>query len=461
MNIELSTLTLPNKLRSVRHALGGNNFRMRARNTMTFVILAAALSQPSWAQDFEQEPISYGKTAPLNRFSQLLERLEAGKTQLDYEPHFGYLRSLLGELKVPESSQVLVFSKTSLQRQRISPRTPRALYFNDDIYIGFCQQGEVLEVSAVDPQLGAVFYTIQQEPSDRPRVVRQSDNCLICHASSQTKGVPGHLVRSVFADSFGMPILAAGTYRVDHMTPLEHRWGGWYVTGTHGAQKHLGNLAISGGQVPNPIDNTAGMNVTDLATRLDTSAYLTGHSDLVALMVLEHQTDAHNLITQANFSTRQASHHQDALNRELNEPADRVWESTRTRIKSACEPLVEYLFFSGETQLTHPVQGTSGFAQQFVQQGPRDKHGRSLRDLDLKTRLFRFPCSYLIYSPSFNALPGEAKGYVLQRMWEIVAGEDTSKQFAHLTPDDRRAIREIVRDTIPNLPNFWQTDTGQ
>jgi hypothetical protein len=347
-----------------------------------------------------------------------------------------------------------------LQRYRISPRTPRALYFNDDVYVGFCQDGDLLEVSAVDAQLGTVFYTIQQGQTDRPRIIRQGDHCLLCHGSSQTKEVPGHLVRSVSVDPSGMPILTAGTYRVDQTTPLENRWGGWYVTGTHGAQKHLGNLVTRGGDAAKQVVNTAGMNVTDLGTRFDASAYLTRHSDIVALMVLEHQTDVHNLITRANFSTRQAMYHQQALNRELGEPVDHVWESTRSRIKSACEPLVEGLLCSGEAKLTNPIQGTSGFAQQFVRQGPRDTHGHSLRDLDLENRLFKFPCSYLIHSPSFRALPGEAKDYVLHRMWEILTGQDTSIKFAHLTADDRRAIMEILRDTMPDLPDSWRVETG-
>ena len=424
------------------------------------VIFCGICGDVTRAQEYEQEPISYSKTAPQNRFSELVQRLDAGQARLDYEPGFGYLRSILRELKISESSQTLVFSKTSLQRQRISPRTPRALYFNDDVYIGFCQQGEVIEVSAVDPRLGAVFYTVQQEQTNHPRIVRQADNCLICHASSQTKEVPGHLLRSVFVDPSGMPILSAGTYRVDQTTPLENRWGGWYVTGTHGSQKHLGNLVFRGGDVPNRIDNTAGLNLTDLANRFDASDYLTRHSDLVALMVLEHQTDAHNLIARANFSTRQATHHQDALNRELKEPADHEWESTKTRIKAACEPLVEYLLFSSEARLTHPVQGTSGFAQQFAKDGPCDKQGRSLRELDLGTRLFKYPCSFLIYSPSFAALPSEAKAYVWRRMWEILAGQDTSPKFAHLTPDDRRAILEILRDTISDLPAPWHAEAS-
>jgi hypothetical protein len=423
--------------------------------------LLAVIAQPGWAQEYEQEPIRYSKSEPNNRVSQLIERIQGGKTQLRHEPHFGYLRSLLAELDVPQSSQMLVYSKTSLQRQRISPQTPRALYFNDDVYVGFCQQGDVLELSAVDPQLGAVFYTVDQhrgdqQNADSPRFTRQADNCLICHSSSHTKDVPGHLVRSVFTDTAGYPILSAGSYRIDHSSPLEKRWGGWYVTGTHGPQKHLGNLTIGGQHVPRDFDNSAGMNLTELGNRIPAADYLSGYSDIVALMVLEHQTDAHNLIARAGFLTRQALHYQQALNRELKEPADHVWDSTKSRIKSACEPLVEYLLFSGEAELTAHIEGTSGFANDFAQRGPRDRQGRSLRDFDLETRLFKFRCSYLIYSPSFHALPAEARDYVLRRMGELMCGQDKSDKFAHLTEEERQAILEILRDTLPDLPESWQ-----
>jgi hypothetical protein len=273
---------------------------------------------------------------------------------------------------------------------------------------------------------------------------------LICHGSSQTKEVPGHVVRSVFADASGLPILSSGTYRVDQTTPLEKRWGGWYVTGTHGAQKHLGNLIATGRIDRDEVDNSAGLNQTCLDERFDTAKYLTPHSDIAALMVLEHQADAHNYLTRANFLTRQAMHYQQSLNRELHEPADRIWDSTKSRIKSAGEPLVEYLLFSGEARLTAPIRGTSGFAKEIVQRGPRDRHGRSLRELDLQTRLFKYPCSYLVYSSSFAALPHEVKDYVFRRMHEVLTGQDQSDKFAHLSATDRAAIREILEDTLPD-----------
>jgi hypothetical protein len=427
---------------------------MRLRLIFAVLFLAGFAAVPrAGADDFEQEPIRYSQSQPDNCVSQLIGRINAGEMKLPHEPHFGYLRSLLTALDVPTSSQMLVFSKTSLQRNRIAPRTPRALYFADDVYVGFCQEGDVLEISAIDPQLGTVFYTLEQKDELAPRFRRQTDNCLICHGSSQTKEIPGQVVRSVFSDAAGLPILSAGTFRVDQTTPLSKRWGGWYVTGTHGDQKHLGNLIVRENIQRDEVDNSAGLNQTCLKDRFDTSKYLTPHSDIVALMVLEHQADAHNLITRANFQTRQALHYQESLNRELHEPARRIWDSTKSRIRSAGEPLVEYLLFSGEAKLTAPIRGTSAFTEEFPHRGPRDRLGRSLRDFDLQTRIFKYRCSYLVYSPSFAALPTEVKAYVMGRMREVIDGQDKSGKFDHLTPTDRAAIDDILSETLPDWKN--------
>jgi hypothetical protein len=407
------------------------------------------------ADDFEEAPIRYSAAQPANKVSRMVERIERGEAKLEYDQDFGYLKALLERLEVPQSSQMLVFSKTSLQRQRISPRTPRALYFNDDVYVGYCASGEVLEVSVADPQLGTVFYTVDQERGDRPAIVRQTDNCLICHGSSQTQNVPGHVVRSVFADSEGQPILASGTYRIDHTSPLAQRWGGWYVTGTHGDAKHLGNLIVKNRRDPEKQDLTPNMNLTDLGERFERDSYLTPHSDIVALMVMEHQTMAHNLITRANFTARQAQQYQDALNRELGKPADHVWDSTKSRIKSVGEPLVKCLLFSEEAKLDAKISGTSGFAEEFAARGPRDDQGRSLRQLDLERRLFKYPCSYLIYSEAFDALPPLAADYVWKRLHEVLTGADQSRDFAHLSADDRQAILEILKATKKNRPEWF------
>jgi hypothetical protein len=419
------------------------------RSTLRFLVIlgVAVITLSAAAQDFEREPINYGKRQPQDRVAKLLREMKDGQTKLAYDEKFGYLPAVLEALDVPRSSQMLVFSKTSLQRQRIAPRTPRAIYFSDDVYVGYCQDGEVLEISTVDPQLGANFYTVDQEDFGQPQIHRQQDNCLICHASSANRSVPGHLVRSVFSDTQGLPILSSGSYRTDHTSPFEQRWGGWYVTGTHGAQKHLGNFIVRGRNRPEEVDNSDGQNVTDLKRWFNTDDYLTPHSDLVALMVMEHQVLVHNAATYANFATQQALHFDLALSRDLGEQSSELRDSTKSRIKSGCEPLVEALLFCEEAPLKGKVAGTSDFAAEFTRRGPFHKDGRSLREFDLTSRMFKYPCSYLIYSTAVTGLPADAKSFVFRRLHEVLSEQNQDEKFKHLSPADRNAIREILAAT--------------
>lgn len=408
--------------------------------------------------DYERAPIEYAKSKGNNPVTALQKRIDEGKTQLDHAEHFGYLKSVLKELQVSQASQLLVFSKTSLQRHCIGPEEPRSLYFNDDSYVGFCQNGDVLEISTSDPDLGTVFYTLSQEKDEKPRFVRQTDSCLICHSSSHTQGVPGHLVRSVYADTRGEPMLASGSYRIDQTSPLDHRWGGWYVTGSKGTQKHLGNLIVNRRANPEELDNSANLSVADLKGRLNTGNLLTPYSDVVAHLVLEHQAQGHNYLTRASFETRMALHYEKALNRDLGEAPDHRWGSTTSRIKSVGDPLVKYLLFSEEAALQGSVAETTEFQREFSGAGLRDARGRSLRDFDLQRRVFKYPCSFLIYSTSFEALPAEVKGYVYQRLHDVLTGKDADKAFSHLSEEDRRAILEILLETKKGLPGYWRSE---
>jgi hypothetical protein len=414
--------------------------------------LAAAVT-PAAARaqvEFEREPILYSKAPAHDPVSALQRKLASGEVKLDYHQEHGYLPSLLKLLNVPASSQVLVNSKTSFQLRRISPRNPRALYFNDQAYVGWVKGGDVVEVMGTDPQLGEVFYTLAQEKVDHPELVRDQGNCLTCHASSRTQNVPGALVRSVYVDRGGQPLYGAGTFTTDHTSPFEERWGGWYVTGTHGRMRHMGNV-FSTQSDPEGIDREAGANVTDLAPLFDAASYLSPHSDIVALMVLEHQTQMQNLMIRAAYEARSAAHHDGVMNKALERPADYVSDTTQRRIASASEDLLQYMLFAGEFRLTDPVQGTSAFAQEFQARGEKDSQGRSLRDFDLKTRLFRHLCSYLIDSPSFDRLPRPVRDYIAGRLREVLTGEDQGEAFAHLTAADRRAILEILTETKPTL----------
>ncbi|MBM4000733.1 MAG: hypothetical protein FJ297_14545 [Planctomycetes bacterium] len=394
--------------------------------------------------NFEDEPIGYSKRELADRVTRLRADLDANRARLAHDPKWGYLPALLQALDMPVESQTLVFSKTSFQLRRISPANPRAVYFGDDVYVGYVQGGDVLEVSSVDPHLGGVFFTLGQDADGPPRFERRTHECLQCHASSLTDNVPGHLVRSVFSDRQGYPILRAGTFVTTDASPFEERWGGWYVSGTHGAQRHMGNLTLDADQDRGDLDRDLGANVADLASRIDTTPYLSGHSDLVALMVLEHQTQMHNAITKANYQTRLALRDEAIIKEALGNASPEPTESTKRRVAHAAEGVVKRLLFAGEAKLTEPVRGTSRFAEQFASRGRRDDQGRSLRDLDLNTRLFRYPCSFLIGSDAFAALPELVRHPIYDRIDAILSERDPAPAFAHLSSEDRRAIRGIL-----------------
>lgn len=438
---------------------------MRTRSLHLVVIAASVLIagvalaglSSSYLLPLDHDAIQYAKGPVHDAVSRLQRRMDAGEVRLKYEDEFGYLRSVLKELNVPVSSQVLVFSKTSFQAPKIAPRTPRALYFNDAVTVGFVRTGDVLEFATLDPRQGAMFYTLDQERATRPRFARQ-DVCLQCHQSGATMGVPGLMIRSVTPDRHGMPVMSLGSYISDHRSPLKDRWGGWYVTGTTGEQAHMGNAVLDNPAEDDRLPVSEGTrNVTDLTRFIDTGAYLTPNSDIVALMALEHETQMGNLITRVGWEARMALYENNAINRSLGEPETSLRESTVHRVNAAVEELVEYTLFSGEAKLTSPVQGTSGFAAEFQKRGPRDAKGRSLYDFDLTTRLFRYPCSFLIYSEAWDSMPQIVLDRVYSRLWEVLSGSDKSVHYEHLSDTQRRAILEVLRATKPGLREYWHS----
>ena len=418
---------------------------------VTALLPTISLAIPQSAEDSDDAAIQYTKATPNDAIAGLQKAIDSGSVKLFYNERNGYLQGVLRQLKVPAASQVLVFSKTSFQRQLIEPSSPRALYYNDHTYIGWVPGAPLLEISTIDPQLGAVFYVLDQRSSAKPKFIRQTYECLQCHTGVMTQGVPGVMMRSVYARADGQPDFRAGTFVTTDQSPMEERWGGWYVTGTHGQMRHMGNVIAHGDDGEPALDRDKGANVIDLRPFVDTTPYINRHSDIVSLMVMEHQTHVQNLITRANYHTRMALRYEEMLNKELHRPADYRAESTMSRVNSDCEPLVKALLFCEEAPITGPIAGTSGFAGQFEALGIRDKKGRSLRDLELKRRLMRYPCSYLIYSDAFTGLPPLAKQTVYRRLWEILDGKDRTPPFAHLSDADRTAIREILLDTKPDF----------
>lgn len=434
------------------------NFPLSLRNFPRPLLLAVAFCAPLDGQmaDFDAPPISYASTPSKDLVARLAKRLEAGEARLQYEKDRGYLAALLRELGVPISSQVLVFSKTSFQRDLISPDAPRAVYFNDEVYVGSVRYGPLLELAAMDPELGSVFYTMTQDPTKPPKIQRHNAECTQCHASALTKGVPGVFVRSVYSDPAGQPVLKAGTFLTDHTSPFKERWGGWYVTGTHGAERHMGNAFLrSASGEPSDFDASRGANWIDLKPRCSLEGYLSPHSDIVALMVLEHQTQLHNLLTAASYQSRLALRDESAIREMMKEPPGPPTESTKRRFQYLTESLLKYMLFIDEAPLSSAIVGTSKFAEEFSALGPRDSKGRSLRDFDLTQRLFRYPLSFMIYSDSIGRFPSAFREYFYQRLLDVLSGKDTGRDFVKLTERDRTALLEILRETKKDPPAAW------
>ena len=403
--------------------------------------LLADFQGSTYLMPFDDAPINYSTGKASDVVAQLQERLAKGEIKLEHDAEHGYLLSLLKHLQIPISSQLLVFSKTSLQREWITPQTPRAIYFNDDVYIGYIPGAPLIEISVADPKLGAVFYTIEQEkPDAKVAELTRSTQCLECHASARSMGVPGHLVRSFETDGRGFVDFSGGAQTVTHRMPLSERFGGWYVTGTHGAQSHKGNLFGGKAFAKHEKEPGHGGNMADLKTFFKADGYPAPHSDIVAHLVLSHQIHMHNFIARMNF-----------------EAQTRIARYGEVKyMDSMVDSFLQYLLFTEEALLTAPVKGTSKFSEEFVMRGPKDQKGRSLRDFDLQTRLFKYPCSFLIYSEAFEALPPKLKEIIYTRLHDVLTGKNQSNDFKSLSPQTRQAILEILADTKTDLPESWK-----
>jgi hypothetical protein len=384
-------------------------------------------------------------TPAVDPVAQLKQRVASGQVKLQFEPKQGYLQSLLKELAIDPNSQVLVFSKTSLQTDFISPKTPRALYFNDEVYVGWIPGAPLIEIMSVDPKRGALFYTIENDAKSKLAFSSEGSDCFRCHGG-RGFGSPAALFgRSVQTAPSGYSRVFANTFNMTPSTPIRNRWGGWYVSGTHGTLRHMGNELSQGTDEKHSINTERGANVTNLSRYFDVKPYLTPHSDIAALMVFEQQMEVQNLITRAN---------QDALLILRGTSPEKASKEAVANIESYSEGLVAGLLCSDEVKLPNPVKGTTAFAKTYSESGPKDSKGRSLYQLDLTTRILRYPCSPLIYSPSFDALQTPVKNFVYRRLGEILTGKDKSGDFAHLSALDRKNVLEILTETKPDFAKF-------
>lgn len=405
-------------------------------------LLVAAL--PAGAQlryDNEYPVIGYGKTAPQDDFSLLMRELEASGTPLAHtdEGRRGYLDAVLEALDIDPSSQVLVWSKTSLKQRFIEPANPRALYFNDEVYVGFVPGSSTLEIAAMDPQQGPVFFDFAQRPEVEQRVKQETNRCLRCHDSYSLSGggVPRFMLQSVLAGTDGSIVSHEISEITDTSTPFARRYGGLYVTGTMGSMTTMANYVISSADMIRQPDFAAHGNKTSLEEYVDLSGYLRQTSDIVALLVLEHQVEVQNRITRLNFESRTL--------------LDANPDAGSAELDPLIRPLLDSLFMANEAPLQDTVRGSSGFREHFEQQGPRDGQGRSLRELDLQTRTFVHPLSYLIYSDAIRGLAEPVRTRLFAQVRAVLQQEADAVDYPHLNADQRAAIAAILRDTHPEV----------
>ncbi len=425
-----------------------------------FLILFAAVSTVRAQRlDYEEEPHNYW-TAPLTDTCTAMDKaLDSGAMKLTLNDGRKVLEETLAALKVPVETQVLVFSRTSFQRDRIRPDTPRALYFNDECYVGWVPGG-LTELAGVDPNLGPIFYSLNTGRTDRAvaRLDRAVD-CMNCHGTSMTNRVPGVMLRSVFPDSDGNVLLQAGTSLIDHTSPIEDRWGGWYVTGKHGAVQHMGNgIAVQAKDGTVTLDKTKGANIISLTPFFDTSRYPRADSDIVALMTLEHQAGMQSRLVEAAYDVRIAIRRQTDLRRELGEPATKDYGgSCLTVANSHMEKTMKSLLFCEEAAMPEGgVDGGPAFQEAFRANRRATPDGRSLKDFQLLTRVFKYRCSYLIYSRTWDALPERFRAMLYRRLYDILTAKEAVKGYEHLGAPERRDILNILRATKQGLPDYWK-----
>jgi hypothetical protein len=390
----------------------------------------------------------------LDVVADLIRKVEDGSVKLRYEGSGGYLRSVLEALQVPVASQAVLFSKTSLQQHYISPSNPRAIYFTDNVIVAFIRNAPLLEIAALDPHQGVVFYSLPQADAAHPQIVR-SDACLSCHEVRETLGVPGLIARSLPVSAGGQPLPDSTPFSSDHRSKFNERWGGWFITGGTGRTVHMGNTL-------SPADRSLArasrppQQLRSLEGKFDPDGYPSLYSDVAAVMTLNHQVRMVNLMTRVGYETRIALNQlpAEAVPSAPGRPAGDEGAAARL-IAADVRELVDYLLFVDEAPLPEKFESTSGFQQQFERYGPWDRRGRSLKQLDLETRLLRYPCSYMIYSPAFDGLPAATRNAIYARMWEVLSGTDRDRKYAKLTPQLRADIVGILLDTKSGLPDYF------
>ena len=389
--------------------------------------------------ELDKAPHAYWTRPLKDRFTRLKADLESGKIPLDRSNEKAFLSSLLKAMDIPASSQTLVFSTTSLQLSLITPGNPRAIYFNEDLYVGYIPGGKI-EIVSLDPEVGGIFYIFPIPRGPAPLAIERSTRCMNCHADEDTQFVPGLLIKSVMPGPAGGSLTAYRIGQTGHQIPFEERFGGWYVTGKHGITNHWGNLTgrlTPQGLIKYPVEP---------GKRFDYGKYLIPSSDILPHLLHEHQAGFVNRTLEASYRARVA----------LAENKGKLTPVNKTELEKQANILARYILFADEAALpAGGVEGDAVYRSDFALNRRQAKDGSSLKDFDLKTRLFKYRCSYMIYSPVFEGLPPAFKQMVYERMKAALSTDKSDKEYAYLPQTEKQAIRNILLTTCKDLPKGW------
>ena len=408
------------------------------------LVLALSAVHLSFGQDVNyydpHSPAHEYHTRELNDpFTRMIEGFESGERELDYQSGRAFITSILEHLDVPASSQLLVFSRTSLQTRHISGRNPRAMYFNEDVYVGYIPGGKV-EIISLDPELGGIFYIFDQPKRGELPVIERSGRCMNCHAVAETRRVPGLSVRSVTPGPNWGAIETFRNKQIGHQIPLSERFGGYHVTGDPGFTDHKGN------RVGQEVGGKIITEVIEPGTQFDWSIYPADTSDILPHLLLEHQSGFMNLVLEATYRARTYAY----LGKGEIKP-----EHVEV-LNGLAGELVRYLLFADEAKFPiGGIQVDSEYREDFLADRKETSNGNSLKDLDLETRLFKNRCSYLIYSSVFEATPDVFKQQVYDLLDKALSAKKTNPDFAYLPDAEKEAIRGILRETLSDLPEGW------
>lgn len=399
-------------------------------------MLAVMMSMPAAAQVVnaltKARREAYWKHEPQDLCTDLLKKVAARTEHLSSSSQEALTRSLLSALNVPVSSQMLAFSGSASQGSRVNSKNARAVFFNDEVYIGMVPGGFV-EVIGVDPEFGGVFYSFEKMRGGSTPAAERPEDCMRCHATPASGLMPGMIARSV------IPSLAGGRVHENiartvagHQIPLEERFGGWCVS----SAKPFG--PTKEGLIAVPRGGNVKVEHLKLSDLYDATKHLTRSSDILAHLLHEHQMGFVNRVANLLANARDAGPDQSSY-----------------RLAPLERELVRYIFFADEAKLPPGgIVGLPRYVQDFTANRKPTKAGASLKDLDLSTRLFKHRCSYMIYTRQWQLMPAPVKTRLYARMKAALSGTD--REFAYLPEAERHSIIAILRETVPDLPADWR-----